>query len=605
MIFNFQALGLLVTFVIIFIYYFRDKKLSQEGNLYKIILLSSYIMQLLYISTFVAIKNNTFVTIFSKLYLINCGLIFSLFMAYFLYVGLKNKYRSKQSIYLEKTKNINTSLIILNIITCLFLLLLNIQVNNDIITGSSVEFLYILESFYILVGLIILIKFKKYIKKNKYYSMLVIWSINLISLILALRFPRIPFINSSIIINVLFMYLAVENSWIKEIERLKLERDHAVKNNIEKSTFLTNMSHEIRTPLNTIDGFSQVIMDSNDIESIKEDARDIRIASKNLVDIINGIIDISIIESGKLEIMKENYNVYDMLENVISITNSKIKDKDIKFITTIDKDIPKALYGDSTRIEQVLLNLLNNAIKYTKKGSITLKVESVKSNSICRLKISIIDTGIGIKEEDLNRIFSNLEERDGKEREGYSLGLIVSKQLLDLMDGKIDVESTYGKGSTFVVTIDQKIASKEASVKSIKKTIVKPFDCKKKKILVVDDNKLNIKVVTKMLEPYNIVVKEAYSGQECLDILDKDNDFSLIFMDDLMPKMSGTETLDILKKIERIEGFAIPVVVLTANAITGMKEKYLKSGFDDYLAKPINKEELHNILKKFIKDNKD
>jgi CheY-like chemotaxis protein len=363
------------------------------------------------------------------------------------------------------------------------------------------------------------------------------------------------------------------------------------------------MSQEVRVPLNTIDGFSQIIMESDDIDSIKEDANDIRVASKNLIDIINGLIDISIIESGKLEIINENYNVYDMFDNIVNIINSRLNDSDVKFIVNIDKDIPKVLFGDAERIEQILLNILMNAIKHTTKGQIRLDITSIKTSNKCRLKIKISDTGVGIKKENIEKLFDNSNYINSNSS-GYGLGLIISKQLLDLMEGEIDVSSIYGEGSTFIVTIDQKIATDNNLVINTKERKVKPISLMGKRILVVDDNKLNIKVATKLLSPYKVEIKDAYSGQECLDILDKDNDFDLILMDDMMPHMSGTETLDILKKIERIEGYSIPVVVLTANAVTGMKNKYLASGFDDYLAKPIDRGELDRVLRKFLKDKK-
>lgn len=604
MVFEFQILGLLVIFLLVCIYYSKERSLSKEGKLFKVILLSSYVLQLLYISTFVAYRGDSFLGVFSKLYLFFVSFVFLMVMGYFWLVGFKSRYVSKQTKYFELVRKSYVGLGILNCLVIFVLGWLDIYFCGNVLLGAGVDFVFGIWAFSLILEFVCLLIYKRDILPKKWFCLLGGWGISFVSLILSFRYREVGFVNSSLILLVLFMYLTLENYWLRENERLRLERDYAVSNNLEKSVFLTNMSHEIRTPLNTIDGFSQVIMESDDIDSVREDAMDIRMASKDLVDIINGIIDISIIESGKLEILKENYNVYDMFDNVISIVNSKIKDKNVEFVCSIDKNIPKVLYGDSVRIEQVLLNLLTNAIKFTKKGSITLKVESVKAVSMCRLKISVIDTGIGIREENLNKVFGGLEERDGKASEGYSLGLVVSKQLLDLMDGKIDVESKYGEGSSFVVTIDQKIGNDMKETKEIKKIVVKPFDCKGKKILIVDDNKLNIKVVSKMLAPYNISIREAYSGQECLDILDNDNEFDLIFMDDLMPKMSGTETLEILRKIERVDGYSIPVVVLTANAISGMREKYLKAGFDDYLAKPIDRTELYRILKRFLKNTK-
>ena len=218
---------------------------------------------------------------------------------------------------------------------------------------------------------------------------------------------------------------------------------------------------------------------------------------------------------------------------------------------------------------------------------------------MCRLKITVSDTGRGIKKEDLSTIFESKTKK-----EGMTLGLVVSKYLLDLMGGSIEVESIYRTGSKFIVTLDQKIISTRETEKISRKRVLKPFKATNKRILLVDDNKLNLKVATKLLAPYEVEVVEAGSGQECLDILEKDTSFDLILMDDLMPEMSGTECLDIIKKIERVDGYYIPVVVLTANAVSGMKEKYLNSGFEDYLSKPIDKYALDRILKKYLKGKK-
>ena len=377
-----------------------------------------------------------------------------------------------------------------------------------------------------------------------------------------------------------------------------IERDNALRNNIDKSSFLRNISHEIRIPINTIDGFSQIIVDSDNMEEIKEDVSDIRLASRDLIDIINGMIDLSIIETGNLEISPEDYDIYDMLDNVIEISNSKIKGKSIEFSTNIDKDIPNILSGDSERISQVLLNVLTNSIKFTDKGKIIFKVESIKSNNKCRLKFIIEDTGRGISKEDINHLFDYNENKENK-----GIGLIVSRYLIELMNGKIEVESEEKKGSIFTITIDQNIISEKRTDEFKKRDIIKEFDASDKRILIVDDNKLNLKVASKLLSPYKVEIVEANSGDECLDIIDKDHNFDLILMDDMMPEKSGTETLNILQKIERVDGYYIPVVVLTANAVSGMKEKYINSGFDDYLAKPIEREELNRILKKYLKDS--
>ena len=601
MIFNFQLLGILVIFGLIGIYYTRELRKKEENLIFRNMMIITYIVQLLYIVSYIAIKQGINSIIYIKLYLIFITLDFSLLTLYYIIVGLKNKYLSKQTIYENKSKLANTLFVFLNIATAILIIFGNINLDDNIARGVSVNLVYIFTSIYTLINIICLLKYHKYIyiKQNFNLILMLFGSISVVTI--GYYFEKIPALNSGIVLMILFMYLTAENFSCKEIEKLELERDHARQNNVDKSVFLKNISHELRTPLNTIDGFSQIIMESDDLKTIKEDAKDIRMASKSIIDIINGLIDMSVIEAGKLEIINENYNLYDMLDNVEAITKTRMLDNKVKFITKINKDMPKVLFGDSERIEQVILNIITNSIKYTKKGTITMTVDSIKSASMCRLKISIEDTGIGIKENDINKIFDKTLGSNNKETDSYSLDLVYSKQLLELMDGKIDVSSTYGKGSTFTVTLDQKIVTEEKEINKVSKKEIKIFNAKDKRILIVDDNKLNLKVASKLLEPYKVEIIEAYSGQECLDIIDKDTNFDLILMDDLMPNMSGTETMEILKKIERVEGFEIPVVVLTANAISGMKSKYISTGFDDYLAKPIDRYELNRVLTKYLK----
>ncbi|MCI6265705.1 MAG: response regulator [Erysipelotrichaceae bacterium] len=598
MAFQFQLLGLLILVLLIAFYYAKKENFVHGEGSFKMILLTTYIMQLLYLSTYIAIKTESNPIWFGKCYLISIVIWFSLYTMYDIVQFLKAKYPSNETILNQKKIMVRNSFIAINLFTPLIILISNIQIKEMIIHEEHNIFM-IFIGVYLLIDFIMILKSIKKIPTKKWIHLFVMFMIETLLLELQTIYPNLPVINTGVILVVLYLYMTLENSNVKELETLKLERDYALKQSMNKSAFLKNLSHEIRTPLNTIDGFSQVILDSNSIEEIKGDIKDIRIASKDLINVINGMIDLSIIESGNLEIIEENYNVYDMIDNIIEISKSKMKDKKIDFTVKIAKDIPKVLLGDSDRISQVVLNIMMNSIKYTDKGNISIEIESVKSSSRCRLKIVIKDTSKGFKKEELNQIF---EYNDREEKN--NLGLSIAKHLTELMNGKIDVDSVYEKETTFTVTIDQKIISENYEEKVDKKKIMKPFSAPEKRILIVDDNKLNLKVVRKLLAPYEVEVVEANSGKECLDILDKDTNFDLILMDDLMPEMSGTETLDIIKKIERIDGYYIPVVVLTANAFTGMKEKYLNIGFEDYLSKPIDKYELDRILKKYLKNSK-
>lgn len=581
MIFEFNLLGILILFILLVLYFTKENK---DKFPFKLILLTTYITELFYILTFIGIESNNY-NLSGRLYFLSLVILFTLFTMYNAVYILNTKYKNKLSILEKKLNLVKVLTIIISMIFSILILTSKMYLLDDrLVFGNNI--LNIILSITIILDVLMLI----WGKVGKLYPVVII---KLMMLFISLWYPNISVISEGVILITLYIYLIFENYHVKELETTKLERDYAYRNMIDKYAFLKNLSHEIRTPINTIDGFSQVIQDSNELDGIKEDIKDIRTASHELIDIINNMIDLSIIESGNLEIINDNYNIYDMFDNIKNITKSKMKGKLVKFEFQIEDNIPEILLGDQERISQVILNLLGNSIKFTEKGKITLNVSCIRSNDKVRLIIKIIDTGIGFTKEQLLHIFDKKEDN--------SIGLVLSNHLITMMNGKIDVESKYNEGSTFTITIDQKII-KEKSDRQEKNT--KPFKAEGKRILLVDDNKMNLKVASKLLVPYMVEVVEVNSGKECLDILDKDTAFDLILMDDLMPNMSGTETLDIIKKIARIDGFYIPVVVLTANATSGVKEKYLQLGFDDYLAKPIEKDELNRVLKKYLKGKK-
>ena len=384
--------------------------------------------------------------------------------------------------------------------------------------------------------------------------------------------------------------------------RLQNALDESKKANKAKDEFLSIMSHEIRTPMTTILGLSSSILNEKIPNNVKEDIENINEASTNLLDIIDGILDISKIEKGGLVLDEKEYESAKFFKDIEKYANQNLNNDKVKVILNIDKNIPSKLFGDSTKIRQILASLIDNAIKFTKKGKITISAKSEKKGGLSNLNISISDTGSGIKQDKLEMLFSENKKTDDKKYvEG--MGLSITKKLIDLLKGEIDVQSEVGKGTNFVITITQKIIDNKP-IGSIdeyvsKKKKVNSFSAKGKRILVVDDNKLNIKVALRLLEPYNADVDSVTSGYEAIDLLKKDMKYDLILLDQMMPGLDGITTLHEIKKIE---GFNIPVVALTADAIVGKKEEYLKEGFDDYLSKPINNDELYNILKKYLKN---
>lgn len=399
------------------------------------------------------------------------------------------------------------------------------------------------------------------------------------------------------------MYFTIENPDIKMIEQLNMAKDQADKANRAKTDFLSSMSHEIRTPLNAIVEFSECVKQSETLEEARENANDIVNASNTLLEIVNGILDISKIEAGKIEIHNSSYNSKELFDSIVKLGRGRLGEKPLDFRVDIAPDIPDTLYGDHANVKKVIINILTNAIKYTDKGFIDFSIKCVKTDDICRLIISVEDSGRGIKEKDIDKLFTKFQRLDEDRNttiEGTGLGLAITKQLVDLMGGKIVVQSKYGEGSKFTIALDQKISQTKVETQNIE--ITDNLDLTGKNILIVDDNKLNLKVASKILARYNPNIDTVESGIECIEKINSGNKYDLILMDDMMPRMSGGETL---LRLKQIENFNIPVVVLTANALEGMREQYLNEGFNEYLSKPINKQELNRILKLLLSENKD
>ena len=374
--------------------------------------------------------------------------------------------------------------------------------------------------------------------------------------------------------------------------------------NNAKSEFLTIMSHEIRTPMNVIIGLSESVLESGEAitKEIKEDIENINTASNNLLDVIDGILDISKLEAGIVELKEVEYDVAKFIKDLEMITREKIGEKEIDLEIAVNPRVPTSLYGDSSKLRQVVLNILNNAVQYTKKGSIIVEVKWLGNQETGKLSISVADTGIGIAEEKLNSLLMHATKSDKEKQEYVSgMGLYISKKYIDLLNGQLEAESTLGKGSTFTITVAQKVINSEAIgdiyAHQTQRKKNNAFSLEGKKILLVDDDKLNLKVAIRLLKPYSLMIESVQSGKECLALLKENKDFDLILLDQMMPEMSGTETLHQLRE----EGINIPTIMLTADAIVGKKELYLKAGFDDYLSKPINTEELNRVLTKFLK----
>ena len=597
----------LIYLIMTSIVYFSKQRLdSKEIKLYNGLIISSFFGIFLELSCIFIVPYKDVFPILNeavnRLFLLYLLVWVALFTFYVFAVSFYNDNKATKFVLKHLKKFRLLELIVFIIFAVLLLVLpLNYYYDGQFVYsyGIATSFLYFINTFLILVWIVCLLINVKVINYKKFIPMFTFIFTAILNLVIREINPGILLITVSQTFITIMMYFTIENPDVKIINSLNLAKDTAEKANRAKSDFLSSMSHEIRTPLNAIVGFSECIINADNLEEAKENASDVVSASKTLLEIVNGILDISKIEAGKLELVETDYSTKKIFNDVVKLIQARIGDKPLEFKVSVAEDLPLVLYGDQMNVKKILINLLTNAVKYTDQGFISLDVKCVKNNDICRLIISVKDTGRGIKQDNIDKLFNKFQRVDEDKNttiEGTGLGLAITKQLVEMMNGKIVVNSTYGEGSEFKVAIDQRLSLAKIEEEK-EETDDFNLDLTGKKILIVDDNKLNLKVAQKLLVKYNPTVITAESGFECLNLINSGNTYDLILLDDMMPKMRGSETLIRLKQIPN---FNIPVVVLTANAINGMKEQYIKDGFNDYLAKPIEKPELYRVLRKYL-----
>ena len=604
--------AIIISLFLVVIFFIKGSIENKETKIYSVLVSLNLVYSILGVAIYIyAMKvGNLYITgVIQSFYLV----IMDLMLYYMLRYVIELNNLSKKVYKIIKT--------ILGIATGIIILFILALPMDTIISGETVDlngpayYVAMIEVVsYMILTVIFCIRFfvkqREGIKKIvPYISLLVMF---FMGMILRIYYPEV--ITETFIFSFYFliMYFTIENPDVKMIRELEVARDTAEKANRAKSDFLSSMSHEIRTPLNAIVGLSEdITMYKDEVpKEVYEDSVDIQNASHTLLEIVGNILDINKIESDKMEVIENKYNFREEIEGMVRVTITRIGEKNINFHLYIAEDIPYELIGDKGKVKEIINNLLTNSIKYTDEGEINLKITCVNdlNKNISNLIISCQDTGKGIKAENINRLFTKFDRLDVERNtttEGTGLGLAITKGLTEMMGGKINVQSQYGKGSIFIVTIPQKIAEIEMpltntqviNIKRINEELAESY--KGKRVLIVDDNKLNIKVAKKAIENFGFIIDEASDGIECLEKVKNNPRYDLILMDIMMPNMSG-ETC--LRKLKEEETFDTPVIALTADAIAGSKEKYIGEGFIDYIQKPFSrdqiKEKLSNIFKK-------
>ena len=600
--------SLILAIYLVILFLAKGAVKNYETTIYKVLILMNLVYSTLGVVIYIfamKVGHLYYTGVLQSFYLITMDLMLLFLLKYVMELSIFNE---------EFKKHLN---IIFNIITTIIVLFILALPMDTIIVGETVDLngpayyaamVEIVLYMFIIALLCIISAFRIKKDKSKLIPFLVLFLFFIVGLILRKYCSEVITETFIFSISYMVMFHTIENPDLKLLRQMELAKDQAEKANRAKSDFLSSMSHEIRTPLNAIVGLSEDIGSYKEQvpEVVSEDAEDIINASQTLLEIVGNILDISKIESNKLEIVEMTYNPKETIECVAKIDATRIGEKPIDFKVNIAEDIPYELIGDKVHIKEVVNNLLTNAIKYTEQGEINLNVRCVNKGDLSNLIISVQDTGRGIKAEDITKLFTKFERLDVEKNtttEGTGLGLAITKRLVEMMNGTINVQSQYGTGSIFVVNIPQKIKSLSAPLSTEEReaeAIIDIDNYSGKKILIVDDNLLNIKVARRALQDFNFDIEDVDSGLKCIERISSGIKYDVILMDIMMPEMSGETTL---KKLKEIEGFDTPVIALTADAVAGAEEHYISEGFVDYIAKPFKRDQIKEKLDLIFSDN--
>ena len=613
-----MALGIVgLTFsVIILCLYFWKKRANVEGTLttlfYRFLVIFLVILGFYEIVCVVSMANASSHPILNEI-LCRIHILLDIIWAAVFMVYIYSVTRNKKDDLMEYIKSrrvlamvIVVAVIITYIASCMLNVTYHSAVNPNffVIGGPALYPVYVIAGVGCIAITIIMLKFKNTLVKNLRFP--VIYFVVLFAFLVAIEFIffdyRVNYIYFVFCFLHMGMFFTIESQDKRLLTQVENGRKEAEIANKAKTEFLSNISHEIRTPMNPILGFSQALLEENKLteDIVKRDAVNIREASANLLELINNILDISRIESGKEIIDTKDYKLEDLLMEVNSIIFSKISKDVLEFKINVDPNIPTMYNGDSNKLYKILINVLLNAITHTKFGSVSLDVGGAYVGDSFKLSFVISNNGHEMTEAEFNKSFEDFAEGTSTNSavDSVKLGLIVAKRLIEIVDGTIDFKNEKGKGTRYIISIDQKVID-DMRIGNLfienKFSDGKVYDFSNKRVLVVDDNKINLKLAERLLSQFNMNIKTAENGKECIDLV-KDNSYDIILLDHMMPELDGVATVHILRE----SGITTPVIALTANSYTGSKDNYIKEGFTDYLAKPIRYKDLYRLLAKYL-----
>ena len=510
----------------------------------------------------------------------------------------------KESLEFQWILKLSDWLLVLSVAGVIVLPIYYVQTENGNYSyGLAVLAAFASAGIFFVLSIVTLLRNAKPIEFKKKLAIILSMTIEVIASLYQAVFPLALVSGMGIMLINLAFYLITENPDIALLEQIQEQKKRADDANAAKSVFLSNMSHEIRTPMNAIVGMTEILLRTDLSEEQKDYLTNIKNSGHALVSIINDLLDISKIEAGKMELIDDVYDFKAMLSDIRMIIMNRIGSKPLELIYEIDETLPNKMYGDGLRIRQVIINLMNNAVKFTNEGYVKLSVSlEERTEEDFMIHVAVSDTGQGIRQEDIQRLFEAFEQVDIKKnqgKEGTGLGLAISSQLISMMGGKLEVKSEYGVGSEFYFTIHQKAVSADLEQQETKQEIFTNFIAPDARILLVDDNEMNRKVAVGLMQPFRMQIDLAENGKKALSKIEE-NQYDLIFMDHMMPVMNGVEATKCLRSKEDAYSRTVPIIALTADAMTDAQKLFKQSGMNDFLAKPIDLRKLCEIIQKWL-----